>query len=154
MPNESTVLAERVETRDVIRAAADLMSVVEPSLLRLWKETGLTLSQRRVLRQLRDAPRTAGAVAESLGLSAPALSRHLTALERRGLIDRQIDPADRRRVLIAVTAGGRKLLAGHHVFSGTPLQAAAAQLSPGERKATVEAISRLVALARETGGGA
>ena len=138
------------EPRDVIRAAADLVSLVEPALLRLWRDTGMTLSQRRVLRQLRDGPRIAGSVAEALDLSGPALTRQLTRLEARGLIVRQVDTSDRRRVLIDLTPAGRKMLADHRVFGGTPLQAAARALDPSERKATVAALSRLVALARES----
>src|SRR6185312_2669053 len=117
-----------VEARDVIRATADLVSLVEPALLRLWRDTGMTLSQRRVLRQLRDGPRTAGAVAEALDVTSPALTRQLTRLEARDLISRQVDRADRRRVVIALTAAGHRMLTDHRVFGGTPLQAAARAL--------------------------
>ena len=146
---QSISAGAEVEPRDVILAAADLVSLIEPSLLRLWKETGMTLSQRRVLRQLREGPRSAGAVAEALNLSAPSLTRHLTRLESHGLIRREVDRADRRRVLIELTTAGRKILTDHSVFRGTPLQAAARRLAPGERRAAVEALRRLVELARE-----
>lgn len=109
----------------------------------------MTLSQRRVLRQLRDGPRTAGAVADALDISGPALTRHVTRLEERGLIEREVDQADRRRVLIDLTAAGGKVLADHRVFAGTPLQAAARRLTQDERHKIVASISRLVALARE-----
>ena len=140
-------ISTEVEARDVIRAAADLVTLIEPSLLRLWKDTGLTLSQRRVLRQLREEPRSAGSVAEAINLSAPALTRHLTKLQEQGLIERHIDPADRRRVLIELTPSGRKVLSSHSVFRGSPIQAAARLLDASERRATVVALTRLVTLA-------
>lgn len=42
--------------------------------------------RRRVIDALREAPRRAGELAEIAGLSPPAMSRHLRALRKSGLI--------------------------------------------------------------------
>lgn len=44
-------------------------------------------ARRRAVDLLRAGPRRAGEIADALGLSAPATSRHLKALKRGGLID-------------------------------------------------------------------
>ncbi len=135
-------------SRELIRAVADLVSLVEPRLLGLWKSTGMTFAQRRVLRQLRDGARSPGAVAESLGIAAPTLTRQLARLERQGLIERSIDAGDRRRVIVALTAAGRRALADHRVFAGTALAAAAGELDAAERELLVVALGGLVRAAR------
>jgi DNA-binding MarR family transcriptional regulator len=49
------------------------------------------------------------AISESLGLAQSAASVLVQRLEQAGLIERQTDPADRRAVLITLTARGRSL---------------------------------------------
>ncbi|MDZ4690140.1 MarR family transcriptional regulator [Terricaulis sp.] len=48
-------------------------------------------------------------ISESLGLAQSAASVLVQRLEQAGLIERQTDPADRRAVLITLTARGRSL---------------------------------------------
>ncbi len=54
-------------------------------------------TRRAVVELLREQPRRAGHLAESLGISAPALSRHLRVLRQGGLIIDE-EPADDARV--------------------------------------------------------
>ena len=135
------------------KAVADLVSLIEPRLLTLWRETGMTLSQRRLLRRLREGPRSAGEVAAGLGLSAPSLTRMLTRLEHRGLILRTLDTADRRRILVELTNLGRLSLEDHRVFSGTALMTAAKSLSPAEKRNLTASVAALVGLARQMEDG-
>jgi len=136
-------------SRDVMRAVADLVSLVEPRLLALWQEGGMTLSQRRVLGRLRDGPRSAGEIATGLGISSPSLTRMLTKLEERGLILRALDKSDRRRILVELSILGRRSIEDHRVFSGTSLVQAAKNLSAAERRNLTESVATLVHLARE-----
>lgn len=56
-------------------------------------------TRRRVVEMLRDGPRRAGDIAEHVGLSAPATSRHLRVLRTRGLIEEHHgDPSGDARV--------------------------------------------------------
>lgn len=50
---------------------------------------------------------TPGALTEYLGLTKGTVSQTLNVLERDGLIERRADPADGRRVRLALTAAGR-----------------------------------------------
>jgi DNA-binding MarR family transcriptional regulator len=148
-PDTSGSAAEIDETREVMRVVADLVSLVEPRLLALWKATGMTFGQRRVLRQLRNGPRAAGSIATSLGVAAPTLTRQLVKLEERGLITRVSDRADRRRVMVTLTASGRRSLTDHRVFKGGPIALAARELTSRERRELALSGARLTALARK-----
>jgi DNA-binding transcriptional ArsR family regulator len=44
-------------------------------------------ARRRVVELLRSAPKRAGEIADGLGMSAPATSRHLRLLHRTGLVE-------------------------------------------------------------------
>jgi DNA-binding MarR family transcriptional regulator len=102
---------QATSSREVVRAVADMVTLIEPRLLGLWQEAGMTLSQRRVLGRLRDGPRSAGEIAAGLGISSPSLTRMLTKLEQRGLIVRALDTGDRRRILVELTSLALSLLA-------------------------------------------
>lgn len=58
----------------------------------------------RCLDWLADGPKTAGEVARGAGLRPAATTALLDRLERRGLVERVPDEADRRRVLVRMTA--------------------------------------------------
>lgn len=53
-------------------------------------------SRRGVIDLLRKEPRRAGELADALGLSAPAMSRHLKILRDAGLVERAFDEDDAR----------------------------------------------------------
>jgi DNA-binding MarR family transcriptional regulator len=79
-----------------------LCAVLEPE--------GLTLAQWRVLQLLSDgASRAMGEVADDAMLPPPALTKAVDQLVAANLLDRRADLNDRRRVLIRLTARGRRL---------------------------------------------
>lgn len=53
-------------------------------------------SRRGVIELLREKPRRAGELADELGLTAPAMSRHLRVLRTSGLVERAFDDEDAR----------------------------------------------------------
>ena len=53
-------------------------------------------TRRRVIEMLRREPHRAGDIALALGMSAPATSRHLRVLRKRGLIEEQPFEEDHR----------------------------------------------------------
>lgn len=133
----------------MIRAVADLVSLLEPRLVELWKETGVTFSQRRVLRRLVTGPRSAGDLAAELGVAAPTLTRHLQRLEERGFLSREMDRADRRRILVALTDAGQRLLSGHRGIGGTSVASGARDLTVRQRRELIQGLTQLVRAARE-----
>ncbi len=70
----------------------------------------LTPPQSIALRKLLDGPLPMGSVAEVLSCDASTLTGIADRLEERGLIQRQVDPADRRVKLLALTPTGRDLV--------------------------------------------
>ncbi|MFF6914490.1 MarR family transcriptional regulator [Streptomyces sp. NPDC012466] len=53
---------------------------------------------------LESRPRTTGEIAELTGLTSGSASRLVDRLERAGLVERQPDPGDRRKMLVSLTA--------------------------------------------------
>jgi DNA-binding MarR family transcriptional regulator len=79
-----------------------LCAVLEPE--------GLTLAQWRVLQLLWDgASHAMGEVADRAMLPPPTLTKTVDQLVAANLLDRRADLNDRRRVLIRLTARGRRL---------------------------------------------
>ena len=75
----------------------------------ILEEEGLTLGQWRVLQLLSDGTSHGMSdAADYAMLPAPSLTKAVDQLVSAKLIDRRADPQDRRRVLIRLTARGRR----------------------------------------------
>lgn len=81
------------------------------------------------------APATPGVLGSRLHLSSAACTALIDRMTAAGLVEREPDPADRRRVRLRVTASAKRL--GESFFNGFlgPQREAAAQLSPAEAAA-------------------
>jgi DNA-binding MarR family transcriptional regulator len=77
---------------------------------RRMRALDLTPPQAITLRKLLDGAMPMGSVAEVLSCDASTLTGIADRLEERQLIERQVDPADRRVKLLALTDTGRKLV--------------------------------------------
>jgi DNA-binding MarR family transcriptional regulator len=91
----------------VMRLGRRLIAMEEPILER----HGVTMWAYVVLTALResDGPtRTQAALAQSIGADKTRLIPTLDDLQRRGLIEREPDPADRRVRLLGLTAEGQR----------------------------------------------
>ncbi|MDP4502693.1 MarR family winged helix-turn-helix transcriptional regulator [Nonomuraea turcica] len=77
---------------------------------RLTEAAGIRLDRPgvEILVSLLDAgePRRIGAIAEALQVESPHVTRHVAALEQRGLVERVRDPDDGRAWRIALTQEG------------------------------------------------
>jgi long-chain acyl-CoA synthetase len=104
------------------RIAARLVRVVE----RAVAEVGLSLPQYRALALLDDGSRCPSAVAGYLALTRPSVTAVMDGLVGRGLVERQGDAADRRRVQHRLTGEGRRLLAAADRAAGQRLRQLAA----------------------------
>jgi DNA-binding MarR family transcriptional regulator len=85
--------------------------VFDPNRLEVWEELGLTLSQLRVLYMLQAGPGTpAGAVAAQLKVRPSTATGIVDRLVRDGLVRRERDDLDRRRVRIWLTDRGMRVI--------------------------------------------
>lgn len=99
------------------------------------KEHGVSMAEWRVLSYLSDGPASIGELAAVTLLQQPTLTKIVDRMQRDGLVDRNPEPTDGRRVRVSVTRRGRTLvanlipLARHHedlVLDGyTPAEARA-----------------------------
>jgi DNA-binding MarR family transcriptional regulator len=99
-PLDVIELAMAIWTRnaELMRNRSDINTDLDPSeylLLRTLTHTG---------------PADIGTLATTLGLDPSTAGRQVTAMLRKGLVDRTAAPADRRRGVITPTDTGRRLL--------------------------------------------
>ena len=124
----SSKLQPAGETLQFLQRVWELVHALDVRSKRMEQTIGVTGPQRLVIRLVGQKPgQTASEIAHTLGKHPSTLSGVLARLEGRGLLDRTIDPADRRRARFKLTAAGK--------------------LVDRERKGTVEAATRR-ALAR------
>jgi len=77
------------------------------------KPAGITSGQFSLLMSLnRPQPPNLSSVATLLAMDRTTLTANLKPLERRGLIETQPDPTDKRARLLRLTAAGREALVG------------------------------------------
>ncbi|MFC4463388.1 MarR family winged helix-turn-helix transcriptional regulator [Streptomyces xiangluensis] len=99
----------------------------------------LPARQVRALRIVRRRPElNLTALAEHLEIGLPTASRLCDRLEAAGLLQRNVQPGDRREVQLVVTAHGRRFLAEVTDRMSVYLTSALDGLSAGQRKALEE----------------
>src|SRR5579863_9832473 len=100
------------------RMAADAATSLRRGTMRLGRrmrferpEPSVTSAELSVLGLLyRRGPMSAGALAWAERVQPQSLTRTLAALEERGVVHRQPDPADRRRSVLSITESGRAVV--------------------------------------------
>lgn len=137
------------ETKELLLAYLDALTLAEPIQARLWQMAELTVTQIAVLRQLRGGPRSSGKLGRAVGLSPTSITRLLDRLERRGLISRRRDSEDRRVVEVHLAPDGDRLLGEIRLLRGSPLHRAVESLSSEERRRLTSGLRRLIELARD-----
>ncbi|MCW2854639.1 MAG: hypothetical protein JWR52_254 [Marmoricola sp.] len=92
---------------------------------------------------IQDGPQRAGALAQTEGITAPAMTRVLNSLESLGYVGRSQDPDDGRAFLIAATAAGEEIVLRCRAERLQALGERLERLSPGNRDAVVNALAAL-----------
>jgi DNA-binding MarR family transcriptional regulator len=101
----------RALTRDMFALASYLMRAANVGTFNAIAELDLSFTQIKALCALETdgEGRSVKALAESLGVSLPAMSRAVDGLFERGLVDRREDPLDRRVRQVRLTGAGRRV---------------------------------------------
>ena len=95
----------------------------------------MTLPERSALSRLaRGGPMTATALARQEQISPQSIGATLATLEHRGLVERQPDPNDGRRITLSLTAAGLASVQAKRAARDAQLtQALESDFTPGER---------------------
>jgi DNA-binding MarR family transcriptional regulator len=99
------------------------------------QECGMTSPERgRLLWVISDKPVRAGLVAQQLKLSPGAVTEVVESLVREGLVRRDTDPEDRRAVVLALTAEGRRVAERYELAASTAMAQVLGRLTPPQRR--------------------
>jgi DNA-binding MarR family transcriptional regulator len=110
-PIATDVATDREElTREMYALASFLMRTANLGTFNVIAELDLSFTQIKALCALETdgEGRSVKALADSLGLSLPTMSRAVDGLYERGLVGREEDPEDRRMKRVRLTDAGRK----------------------------------------------
>ncbi|MCW2870243.1 MarR family transcriptional regulator [Actinacidiphila oryziradicis] len=138
---------------DAARLAAELRACLGPLVRRLRQvhlDGELTLSQTSVLVRLdREGPATPSELAAGEGIRPQSMGTIVAALRERGLVARDPDPHDGRRVVVSLTDAGLEALRGLRREKARRLtRAITEELTPAERGQLAAAIPLLERLSR------
>ncbi len=141
------------DTRDLYAAVTDLVRVYQFRDRNLICCHDISVTQCYALDALvRGGAMTLGSLAQMLMLDKSTTSRVVETLERKGYLKRGVHPSDARAVQLAPTARGRAL---HETIRRDMLdeeRGIIADLDPAVRRAAVDVIRQLGALAAKKRG--
>ncbi len=104
-------MAEELDVRDVAAALHVSMGLLLRRLRQVREAGGLSVPETSALARLdRNGPATSSELARVEQISPQSMGATLSALEARGLVARDPDARDGRRVVLSVTEAGRQLL--------------------------------------------
>jgi DNA-binding MarR family transcriptional regulator len=135
-----------------VDALAQLSFLVHGLLERRAAEHDLSIIQTRLLGVLRDRKPTMNELAKLLELDKSSVTGLVDRAERRGLVVRVPSTADRRVVLVSLTARGRSFVSQASAAFEADVAGLLGCLSPSERSALSGLVSRLL-VTRATGHG-
>jgi MarR family transcriptional regulator, lower aerobic nicotinate degradation pathway regulator len=130
----------------LVDALAQLSFAVQGALGRIAAGYDLSIVQARLLGILRDRRPTITDLAAWLGLDKSSVTGLVDRAEGRGLVTRTASPLDGRRVLVAITAAGRRLIAQATTSFEDEITGLVVDLSPRQRAQLSSLASRVVAV--------
>ena len=139
--------SDRSVTDNVIISLRKIIQAIDMNSKKLNKRVGLTGPQLVLLQEIaRSGEVTAGEIARAVSLSQATVTGILERLEKRGLLVRQRNERDRRRIMVSITEAGQKILA-----TGPPLMQEAfvdkfSSLQEWEQTMILSALQRLVTI--------
>ena len=111
---------------------------------------GIALGQIKAMSYLLNhGPCAVRDVAEGLGVSMPTASETLDRLTERGMAERSVDPADRRRAVVHLAPEARRIMGEVREVRRRQVRAALACLEPWERPVFLRSLQILVEVLQE-----
>ncbi len=124
---------------------AQLSFVISGLLERRAAEHDLSLAATRLLGVLRDREPTMNELARLLELDKSSVTGLVDRAERRGLVARVRSAADRRSVLVRLTAEGQGVVSGTAALFAADVSAMLGHLPARDQAALTRLVSRLLA---------
>lgn len=125
--------------------------VLRSEAWRRTETTGLSPTQMQILVHLvQRGPARLGAVADEIAVTQPTASDAVTALVRKGYVERRADPDDARAARLQPTAAGRRIAAELAVWPDALLGAIDA-LDPSEAAAFVRGLVKMIRALQQRG---
>jgi MarR family transcriptional regulator, organic hydroperoxide resistance regulator len=105
---------------------------------------GLTVAQSRAIVLLYHAgDLTMGELASGLGISLPSASELIDRLEAQGMVERNQDPLDRRRIFVTLTDDSLRFGVQIHDLHRAQVRQAIGMLDPAERPVFLKSLQAL-----------
>jgi DNA-binding MarR family transcriptional regulator len=138
---------DSIHGRRILAALRRMIRAVDIYSRRLVSEHRITGPQLVCLNAIVELePITATDLAHEVQLSVSTVVRILDKLEAKGMVMRERQSADRRRVLVSATGQGSELSAKAPYSARHPLRQALQHLPPSEQEAITQLLERLVDL--------
>ncbi len=132
---------------------ADVSRLLRREIAQRLEGSDLTFAQARVLVHLaRDAGLRQVELAARLEVQPITLARVIDQLERRGFVERRVDPDDRRAWRVFVTPQAQDSLASIRRIGATARAEALAGVAPASIDALLQALTRMRQNLVETAG--
>ena len=132
----------------------DTLRLVKMATAANREHSHVSANRAGVMWQLRERAMRSGDLAQRCAMTAPALTELVDSLTREGFVRRLEDPADRRVVLVELTAQGRRELDKHRELMKRGVAALLARVPADKRVRLRAALSDLNesidAMAKET----
>jgi MarR family transcriptional regulator, lower aerobic nicotinate degradation pathway regulator len=136
---------------EVDRATAELVRLIGQTRRRLWIAAARALAARGesvvawalVNRLAELGPLTQRELADASAQHPAGVSRQLDELDRKGLTSRGLDPADRRRRLVQLTAAGQRWYRKTRPLVDRATGPVLATLRPAERRVLTALLRRV-----------
>lgn len=131
----------------MLEAIRRIIQAFDVTSRRLMSTFGVTSTQLACLRAIVESPgATAREVADRIHVGTSTLVGVLDRLEEKGMISRERDSRDRRRVLLAARPAGRRLLERAPSPLGDQLHQRFRRLPEREQETLAEAVGRIAEL--------
>ena len=129
--------------RQILEIVPMVMRAIRTEI-RSHRGSELSVPQFRVLIFLnRHEGASLSDIAEHLGLTLPSMSKMIDGLVARNMVTRQMDPEDRRRVTLVLTALGRSSMQSAYQATESRLAERLVVLPASERRIIIEAMQVL-----------
>lgn len=124
---EVTALEESIMT-----ASRIMVNILAESLIHVEEEQ-ITVPQFRILDMIANLTDKPTEIAEMLGVKPPAVSFLLEKLEEKGLLERRLGAADRRRIELALTGQGEDVVRRVNAYREKYLKKVLREMDAGSR---------------------